>query len=288
MSAIYCREVRSHFTTMTGWLFGAFILLFGGIYTMALCLNGSYAEFEYVLGNMSFVYLIVTPILTMRVLADERRQKTDQLLYALPMSMTKIVLGKYFALLTVLAVPIAVMGLYPLILSAYGNVNLAAAYASLLAFFLLGAALAAVGMYISSVTASIVASAAICFVAVLVNYYLASLAGYAPSSSTSALAALYFLSALAAAVLLHLTQNSAAGLAALAVCAGGVTAAWFLARDTFEGLLPALFEKLCLFEAFMSFMDGVFDWTAICLLVSAAAVFVLLTVQSMEKRRWSA
>ena len=197
-------------------------------------------------------------------------------------------LGKYFALLTVLAVPIAVMGLYPLILSAYGNVNLAAAYASLLAFFLLGAALAAVGMYISSVTDSIVASAAICFVAVLVNYYLASLAGYAPSSSTSALAALYFLSALAAAVLLHLTQNPAAGLAALAVCAGGVTAAWFLARDAFEGLLPALFEKLCLFEAFMSFMDGVFDWTAICLLVSAAAVFVLLTVQSMEKRRWSA
>ena len=287
MKAIFAREVHTYYTTMTGWLFGAFLLLFSGIYTMALCLNGGYAQFEYVLGNMSFVFLIVTPILTMRVFAEERRQKTDQLLYSLPMGLSRVVLGKYCGLLAVLALPLAVTGLYPLILRLYGNVNLKVAYSALLGFFLLGAALLAVGMYLSSLTDSIVGSAAVCFVVVLVNYYLSALASYVPTGDVAALCALLFLSALAAFVVLHLTQSPLAGLAALAVCGGAVAAAWFLARDAFDGLLPALFNKLCLFESFYGFLDGVFDWTALCLLVSVCAVFTVLTVQSLEKRRWS-
>ena len=161
--------------------------------------------------------------------------------------------------------------------------NLKVAYSALLGFFLLGAALLAVGMYLSSLTDSIVGSAAVCFVVVLVNYYLSALASYVPTGDVAALCALLFLSALAAFVVLHLTQSPLAGLAALAVCGGAVAAAWFLARDAFDGLLPALFKKLCLFESFYGFLDGVFDWTALCLLVSVCAVFPVLTVQSLEK-----
>ena len=108
MTAIYERELDSQLNGLTGYLYGAFVLLFGGIYTMAYNLQG-YTEFTYVLYSMTFILLVAVPLLTMRSIAEERHQKTDQLLYSLPLSMTKIVLGKFFALVTVMAMPMAVL-----------------------------------------------------------------------------------------------------------------------------------------------------------------------------------
>ena len=85
MKAIFRRELSGYFKSLTGYIFAAFSLLFAGIYTMAINLKGGYANFEFVLSNMGFVFLIVVPILTMRVMAEEKRQKTDQLLYSLPL-----------------------------------------------------------------------------------------------------------------------------------------------------------------------------------------------------------
>lgn len=105
MKAVFRHELSSYFTGMTGYVFGAFLLLFAGIYTMAVNLNAGLSNFEYVLSNLSFIFLIIVPILTMRVIAEERRQRTDQLLYSLPLSMTGVALGKYAALLVVFLVP---------------------------------------------------------------------------------------------------------------------------------------------------------------------------------------
>lgn len=113
MTAIYRRELRSYFQGMTAYVFIAFLLVFAGIYTMVYNLDAGYPNFEYVLQAMTIIFLIAIPILTMRVIAEERRQKTDQLLYALPLGMTRVVLGKYLAMLTVVAIPCVIMGLYP-------------------------------------------------------------------------------------------------------------------------------------------------------------------------------
>jgi ABC-2 type transport system permease protein len=112
MRAVFRHELSSYFTNVTAYVFGAFLLLFAGIYTMVYNLKMALANFEYVLGGMSFVFLVIVPILTMRVLAEERRQKTDQLLYSLPLTMTRVILGKYAALLVVFLVPVVLIGLY--------------------------------------------------------------------------------------------------------------------------------------------------------------------------------
>ncbi len=179
MRAVFRHELSSYFTGVTGYVFSAFLLLFTGIYTMVYNLQSASVHFEYVLGSMSFVFLIIVPILTMRVLAEERRQKTDQLLYSLPLTMTQVVLGKFTAMLVVFAVPMAVICLYPVVLSAYGNVYLPAAYGAIVGFFFLGMALLAIGMYISSVTESQAVAAGLCFVVMLMNYFLSDLAGFA-------------------------------------------------------------------------------------------------------------
>lgn len=141
MTAIYQRELRSYFHGMTGYVFIAFLLVFAGIYTMFYNLSSGYPNFEYVLQAMAIIFLIAIPVLTMRVIAEERRQKTDQLLYTLPLGMTRVVLGKYLAMVTVVAVPCVVMAFYPLLLSTFGTVSFPTTYGALLGFFLLSAAL---------------------------------------------------------------------------------------------------------------------------------------------------
>ncbi len=109
MLAIYKRELKSYLTSMVGYLFMFFVLLIAGIYFSAYQLSAAYPKFEYTLNAMTFVFLIAVPILTMRVLAEERKQKTDQLLLTSPVSVSGIVMGKYLALVTIYAIPIAVL-----------------------------------------------------------------------------------------------------------------------------------------------------------------------------------
>lgn len=152
MKAVFRRELSSYFTGLSGYVFGAFLLLFAGIYTMAYNIRAAVSNFEYVLSSMSFIFLVIVPILTMRVFAEEKRQKTDQLLYSLPLTMPEVVMGKYLAMLVMFLIPLCIIGIYPAVLSHFGKVNLAAAYGALVGFFFLGAALLAVGAFISSVT----------------------------------------------------------------------------------------------------------------------------------------
>ena len=117
MIAVYKRELRSYLTSMIGYLFIFFILFLTGIYFSAYQLGAAYPRFEYTLSALTFVFLISVPILTMRVLAEERKQKTDQLLLTAPVSIEKIVFGKYFALVTIFAIPMLIMCLYPLLMT---------------------------------------------------------------------------------------------------------------------------------------------------------------------------
>jgi ABC-2 type transport system permease protein len=178
MKAIFEREFRSYFTSVSGYLFAAFLLLFTGIYTMSVCLVGGYANYEYVLGNMTFIFLLIVPVITMKSFAEERRQRTDQLLYSLPIGMTKVVFGKYLALLAVFAVPTLVTCIYPIILNFYGDVSFRTIFVTYIGFFLLGASLLAIGMFISSLTESLPLAAGGTFLVLLLDFFASSLSSY--------------------------------------------------------------------------------------------------------------
>ena len=286
MKAVFRHELSSYFTGVTGYVFGAFVLLFTGIYTMVYNLQSASVNFEYVLGSMSFVFLIIVPIATMRILAEERRQKTDQLLYSLPITMTQVVLGKFAALLVVFAAPLDIICLYPLVLSAFGNVYLPASYSAIVSFFFLGMALLSIGMYISSVTESQAVAAGLCFV-VMVNYFLGDLAGFASSTAYSSLAALAVTTIVICIAVYWMTKSSFASLILAAVLEAGLIGWYLVDSAKFEGLFPAIISKLSLFERFYTIVNGVFDATAIVYYLSITGFFLFLSVQSLEKRRWS-
>ena len=287
MTAVLRHELSSYFTNVTGYVFGAFLLLFAGIYTMVINLQSASPYFEYVLMNMDFIFLIIVPILTMRVIAEERRQKTDQLLYSLPLTMTQVALGKYLAMLVIFLIPVAVIGVYPLVLTAFGAVYLPAAYGALTGFFFLGASLIAIGMFISSLTESQAVAAGLCFVVMLLNYFISSLASYVPSTAFASFLCVAVCILVLGLIFRLLTRSGFAALVLTIVLEGGLVAAYTFRSADFQGLFPNLMEQLSLFDRFYEFVNGTFDLTAIVYYLTDIAVFVFLTVQSLEKRRWS-
>lgn len=154
MLAIYKRELKSYFHSMTGCVFIAFLVMFTGIYFMAYNLNAGYPYFSYTLSGFLIVFLVGIPLLTMRSFSEERKTKTDQLLLTAPVSLTKVVLGKYFAMVTVLAVPNVIFCLFPLLIKLQGTAYLLVDYSSIAVFFLLGCVYLAIGMFMSSLTES--------------------------------------------------------------------------------------------------------------------------------------
>lgn len=287
MRAVYLKELKLNFTGFTGYLYGAFILLFVGIYTMAINLSGGYAQFEYVLESMAFIYLIACPVLTMRAFAEEKRSKTDQLLYSLPIRLSDVVIGKYLAMLTVSLLPVAVVSAYPLLLSGYGHVDMRSAYASILMFFLLGACLTSIGMFISSVTENQVTSAVVTLVIMLITYFMTSLASYVSTASSSSLIALSALALVLAAIVYLFTKNLSVAFLTAAAIIGALLIAYAIDASAFSGLFPALMKKLSLFERFYGTIGGMFDLTAIVYYLSIIGVFLFFTTETLEKRRWS-
>ena len=287
MRAIFEKEFKSFFNNMSGYIFCTFVLLFAGIYTMALNLKRGSANFEYVLGNMSFVYLVAIPVLTMRIISEDRHQKTDQLYYSLPLKMTEVVLGKYFAMLAVLAIPTLIIGIYPLILKAFGNVTFFAAYGTLLAFFMMGAALTAVGMFISALTENQAISAVICLIVMLVSYYISAIADLVSVSSTVSMVTITVIALIIAAVIWYMVKSGLAALIFLAVAELAAVIVKSVSPDLMRGFLPKLLNSFSIFNTFYTFPNGVFDITALVYFIAVAAVFVYLTVQAREKRRWS-
>ena len=285
MTAVLKHELRNYFHTLTAYVFGAFLLAFIGLGATLYNLQAAVSNFEFVLSFGSLVFVVIVPILTMRVIAEEKKQRTDQLLYSLPITTTEVVLGKYLALLVVYLIPLAVVSVYPLIFARYGDVYLLTSYGSIFAFFVLGAALIALGVFISSLTDNQGFAAGIGIAVILLNYYSASLSEYVSSTPAGALIAAFALVIVLGVVIRHLTKNEHLAYGFYFLAGGAVFILYLADSEAFSGLLPSVMKTLSLFERFYVFVNGVFDLTAIVYFVTFAAFFLFLSVQSLEKRR---
>lgn len=287
MKAVWKHELKMYYSSITAYVFGAFLLMFTGLGALYYNIQSSVANFEYVLSFISIIFVIIIPILTMKVISEERKQKTDQLLYSLPITTTDVVLGKFFALACVYALPLVVMCFYPLLFSRFGDVYLPTSYGSIIAFFFMGLALITIGMFISSLTESQGLAAGICVAVMLFNYYSSSLADYVSSTSLGSLIGIIILILLLGLLIRYLTKSSILGYSTAGILLIATVVLYLVDSEKLEGLLPSLFEKISLFDRFTVFVNGVFDVTAIVYYISVCAFFLFLCVQSLEKRRYN-
>ena len=287
MTAVFKHELRMMFSGLTAYVYGAFSLFFVAIYMMVYNLTSAYANFEYALAGASFAFIIMIPILTMRIISEEKKQKTDQLLYSLPISTTQIVIGKFLAVFVTSVIPLCVVVIYPLILQNYGNLYLPTAYGAMFGYIMTAAVLLSIGTFISSITESQAMAAGICFAAMILNYYMVTVAEYATSSAFASLIAILVVEVILALLIRHMTRNDvmAEVIGLIAVIATAVL--YIYNSDWFQGLFPNILENISVYERFYQFVDGIFDYTSVVYFISVIVFFLFLTVQSLEKRRYN-
>lgn len=287
MLAIYKKEIRSYMHSMIGYVFIFFILLLTGIYFTAYQLNAAYPKFEYTLNSLTFVFMIGIPILTMRVFSEERKQKTDQMLLTAPVSVIDIVFGKYFALITVYAIPMLILCIYPLIISMFGSISFGSAYTAVLGFFLLGCSNLAIGMFLSSITESQIIAAVLSFI-VLFSFYMMS--GISSFFSTTALSTCvtFGLFILAAAIIFYtLIKNLVISILACVIGEIVLIVIYVMKSSFFEGGIQKVLALFNLSGKFENFANEIMDITGIVYFCSVIAVCLFLTIQSVAKHRWN-
>ena len=288
MLAIYKRELKSYFHSMTGCVFIAFLVMFTGIYFMAYNLNAGYPYFSYTLSGSLIVFLVGIPLLTMRSFSEERKTKTDQLLLTAPVSLTKVVLGKYFAMVTVLAVPNVIFCLFPLLIKLQGTAYLLVDYSSIAVFFLLGCVYLAIGMFMSSLTESQIIAFISTFGILLLLYLWDGILSFLPRSAFSGMIGILLILTLIVVYIYHMTKNwmLAAGIEAVGSAAALIV--YFVKSSLYENLLTKLLGRLVLADVFMNISSSnIVDVSGLLLYVSILIIFVFLTIQTIQKRRWS-
>ncbi len=236
MFAIYKRELKSCFQTFVGFLFIAVTLFFLGLYYTVYNLMNGYPYYSYVISSIVFLFMLSVPVLTMRVLAEERKNKTDQLILTAPVTVGSIVMGKFLAMVTVFLVPVAISCIYPLILTAFGTVPLGEAYLAVLAFFLYGTVCIAIGILISSLTESQVIAAVLTFVILFLGYMMSSICSL--------------------------------------ISSGG-------------NVLTKILGRFDLYTPFVNLLEGTLNIGSVIYFLSLTAFALFLTVQSIQKRRYS-
>lgn len=288
MKAIYKRELKAYFDSMTGYVFIAFVVLFTGIYFMVYNLTAGYAYFSYALSGLTTIMMVSVPVLTMRSMAEDRRMKTDQLLLTAPVSVTAVVLGKYLSMVTVFAVPVLVSCLCPLIIKISGTAFLLADYAAILAYFLMGCVFIAAGLLVSSLTESQVIAAVGTFGILLALMLWPSLVSFLPVTAAGSALGFGLLWSLAVFVFYRMTSHvRAAGiLEVLGLAAIG--ALYVFRQEALEHALTDVLEHLSVTAVFETVVySHVFDLGGLLGYVSAIILLIFLTVQTVEKRRWS-
>lgn len=287
MLAIFKREFKSCFAGMTGYVVAAVLAAFIGLYCTVYNLLSGSPDFASVLYYSSIILLFVLPALTMRSFADERRNKTDQLLLTSPVSIPAIVLGKFLAQVAVFAVPLAPVCLMPLLISMFGTVSLVSAYSALLAYFLLGCASLALGTWLSAMTENQILAYLATFGLLLFGYMNNSIRSLFTTGDTLAFVVFCVAAAIAALLVGVVCKSVAAGSAVL-IAGSVLLVLLFQLRPTwlvagFNRLLSAL----ALFDPFLAFVGGMFSVQGIVYYLSIIVLFLFLTGQTLEKRRWS-
>lgn len=174
MGAIFKREIRSYFLSPLGYIFmGAFILISGILFVLTNILQQS-SNYNNVLGSLIYLFMLLVPILTMRLLSEERKSKTDQLLLTSPVSILSIVLGKFFAAAVVFLATLVVTFVFPAVLFAYGTPSLAKIVGGYVGFFFMGCCFISIGLFISSLTENQVTAAVVTYAVLLVVWILDS------------------------------------------------------------------------------------------------------------------
>jgi ABC-2 type transport system permease protein len=287
MIAIYNKELRAYFNSASGYIFMGIFLFLAGMFFTGFNIIARSAEYNEVLSSFMFIFLLLVPVLTMKIIADETKTRTDQLLLTSPISITKIVIGKYLAAVTLFLITLVITALYPLVLSMFGPVAAFEVLTGYIGFFLMGASFISIGVFISSLTENQVAAGVGTLGAVLCIWLMSIIQNMLPVTRNSGIMFAIILAVLIGLFVYLNTKNLyvAAGTAVIGLLA--ILAVYLTRKEFFEGFTIRFFGWFSLLDRYTAFSMGILTLNSIIYYISFSFIFVFLTIRVIEKRRWS-
>ena len=287
MKAIYSRELQAYFSSPAGYVFIGFFLLISGFFFALTNLLPGNSDYIDTLGSITFIFLIVVPLLTMKLMAEEMRHKTDQLLLTSPLRIADIVVGKYLAAVTVFFITLLITGIYPLIMNFYGYIAVWEIVGGYIGFFLLGACFIAVGLFISSLTNNQAVAAVATFATLLFIWIIDWVKQGIP---TSKVAGLIFAGILVAGVTVWVyfnLRNIFATVLTGLLGAAAILIVYLVNPLFYHGLTIRFLGWFSLLQRFQGFAMGILSLNSVLYYLSFCFAFIFLTIRVIEKRRWS-
>jgi len=289
VKAIYLKELRSYFHTPIGYVFVAMMLLVMGFYYTMYSMYYQAADYYYVLDSCTIIIMFCFPVLTMRIFAEERRQKTDQLLMTSPVGTGSVVVGKFLAAETVFLIGILISLLQPLTTIVFFNGSMTAGMTvgGYVAFFLLGSLFIAIGMFISALTENQLVAAILTIAVFMVLSLSNGLYVVFPTSRYFSLAFIFVLLLLGAGLVYYFVRDL--GMAGLALLGASIVlmVVLFLWPQAFDSLVPTLFQNLSVFDRYGDIFSGLLEVKHLVFFASVTAFFLFMTNLVVEKARWA-
>lgn len=290
MLATFKKEFCSYFYNMTGCVFLAFFIFFNGLYFYFINIINGLVEYQYVLSNSTIIFLIIIPLITMKLYAQEKKNKTDQLLFTVPVSITKITLGKYLAAMTLFLLALILTFVFPSMLLLFvkdiADFPMAKILGAYLGYFLLGSCFISVGTFISALTENQIAVSISTFGLIFIFYILDGIAARFPTSTTSSI---IFILILILALCFLIYKRAKSFLLAATVFlffVAGIISCYHFHPEVFDSAIYKIMSWFSLLSRFNNFNNGILDLSDIVYYLSFISLFLFCTINALEKDRY--
>jgi len=287
MTAIIKKEMKTYFHNMSGYVFLFFFVILTALFFMmtnVLQLNG---EYFYTLINSTMIFMVMVPMLTMRLFAEEYAQKTDQLLYTSPVPTYSIVLGKFVAACLVLLIAMIITLIFPYLISSFGKLPVNRIAGTYIGFYFLGCSFVSIGMLVSVMTNNQIVAAVGSFALIFVFYMADSVINAIPSTREAGLVFAAVIALILSFMLYSSTKNIKAGIAAFAGLVLISAVIFLTSPSLYDGLAVKSLKWVSLMSHFQGFSLGILEVTDMVYYISFSLLLNFFTISIIEKRRWA-
>lgn len=287
MGAIFRKEMRTYFTTISGYGFLGFFALITGYFFVGQNIVGASANYNDTLTGSMIMFLILVPVITMRLFAEESRQKTDQLLYSVPVKVTSIVVGKFLAAICLYLIALVITLVFPVVLSNFGNVDWGMTSAGYIGYFLMGMSLISVGIFISVLTDNQIVAAVSTFAIVFVLFMMDNITSSLPATIFSSLV-FVGIAVIVLSVIVYSSTKSFIPTAIFALVGFVIMTGIYVAKPIlYDGVMAKVLSWFSVLGRFENFYLGIISIADVVYYITFSVAFLYLTVNTIEKRRWS-
>ena len=287
MLTIFSKELKSYFHSAVGYIFMTVFLLISGLFFALYNLVQGSGYYNDVIFNMTFIFLFLVPILTMKMLSNESREKTDQLLLTSPLKVWEIVMGKFLAAVALFVITVCITFIYPIILSKFGQIALGEAIGGYIGFILMGACFISVGLFISSLTDNLVTAGVGTFGALFLIWIIDSVKSGFPTSINSGVIFAGVLVILICFFIYNSMKNIYLSFGIGIIGIISVIAVYLINKSLYEGLIVKFSGWFSILQRFEPFNIGMLSVSSIVYYITFTSALLYLTICTLDKRRWN-